>query len=341
VKRSIALLTGADVWASLLSGCSGNDDDTHKASSAEQSGQTDIPDAVPVPESAPAVPEMDELSRRGFECRELPPDGRDIDGGHATWLDDQSDQLCLLSDGVVMAVWTMTQYDGHVLSWDYVAWPPTETPVNAVTLSQMKALQTVFDTLLPQDFAVLGPAMEEWTTPKDTATWDFEGSGHVSVGGPGMMDFSAVLVDKPLGLSLSDRPKVVGPEVDPQKFLDAAEDVGWTSCEGEDRGDYWGYDITCDFDDLRLSMTIDTDGTVQGLSVTNYGAKPDAMVRDLATVAEQAGADGLADVANHLAATKGTKETLAWVAGLPAIIKPPGHPDGLNVEAGVVSISPS
>lgn len=335
MRRAATALASA--VAVLLAGCTSRHAPDTDADDAPAVETFDVPD------SAPKVPDLDELTARGFDCRELPV-GDFSEGDEMSWLDGQSHEVCLLSDGVIAASWSMKVYEGHVLAWDYFAWPRGQAvDTNPLTLSHMKALQTVFDTLLPQDFAVLGPAMAEWTTPADTATWDFDGAAHVGIGGPGLMDFSAVLVDKPEAMSLSAHPATDGPELDAEAFVKAADEAGWSSCEAEDRGAQWGHYIKCDLGDFHIMVNVRSDGILNSFSITNYGSPEGTkLLGDLAEVAGRTGSDTFAGFVGELTQASATGgEKFVWVGGVPALIRSVDHPDNLDVDAQILLDPPS
>lgn len=306
-----------------LTGCSGGSDD----SSDDES--TDAP--LELPTWAPNMPDLDELSRRGFDCQEVPV-------SDAEYYQHETRQLCILSDSAVSASWTIRTYDDKVIAWDYFAWPADDgVPLKTVGLMQAKALQTVFDTLLPQDFKVLGPALEEWTTPKDTKTWDFDGSNHAGLTGTGIMDFEATLQKLPTAIGAGSVPLPVGPELDPAAFVDAAEAAGWNECESEDRGETQGHQVRCDVGGVfNVRLDIDTDGRLHSLNIVHFGSDDGPrLLKELTGISKNTGSEEFATWTAQLAkqARRGTTKRYTWVGGLPALITPVRHADGLMVDA--------
>ncbi|MGO1769798.1 MAG: hypothetical protein ACTHZX_07575 [Microbacterium sp.] len=338
MRRPARLIIVTAALCVALAGCGAS----HGAGHGD-GGSASAPELTPAPESAPAVPDEDELADRGFACRSMPNgDAGAEEGEEPTWLDGQEHRVCLRSDGVVAASWDMVVYDDRVLAWRYVSFPLRDSDdVNRVTLSTAEALQTVWDALLPDDTAVLGPALDEWTTPEDTETWDFEGTGHVGTGGLGFMVFDAALLDLPESMSLTTQPTPAEPQLDAEAFLDAAGDAEM-SCTLEEGEWPWGDDVMCTLEDVTLAVTVGEDDVVTGLSITTFGSGDAGILDDLAGVAERSGSDEFSTFVTELAAASASGErTLTWVSGVPTLIHPLDDPDGLRVDARVILELPS
>lgn len=327
----IALVTALLVVA--LAGCGGDGSGGHGSGGSDAESEP-----IPVPSAAPGVPDEDELAERGFDCRTLPPGDTGMEeGDDMSWLDGQSHRVCLLSDGVIAASWDMVVLDDRVVAWDYLSFPlEDEDDLDAVTESTSTALETVHDALLPDDADVFGPALAEWTTPESTDTWDFEGTGHVAVGGRGLVDFDAALVDTPSALSVSTQPTTAEPELDADAFMDAAGDAGM-DCTLDEREWPWGDDVQCERDDVTVMMTVGEQGAVTNFSITTFGSGDAGVLDALADAAGRAGSEQFSEfVADVTEAADADGRALVWASGMPAIVHPASDPDGLQVDAGVL-----
>lgn len=323
---------------------SSDDKDAHHGA-GEAPSETEDPYDVEVPASAPDVPDAKALADDGFDCREA-PNGRgatDPDEKQP-WLAGQSHRVCLLSDGTIGAYWDLIVYKDTVVGMRYVAVPMGSTERPELTTSHKAALRTVFERVLPEDRASVGPAIAEWTTPADTDTWDFEGTGHAAFGGTGFMDFKAQLVDLPESMTLADAAGSDEPTLDPTGLQEAASEAGHEcTVAGET---LLGTRVQCDFGDVfSLSVSAFDDGPMSTFSITPWVDFTPKQTRDMVKELQELGdLSDSASFATWLDAlcdelTDGRGERLVWIGGLPTHLTQ--SDTSIKVEAKIPFTGPS